>query len=252
MSLFGQTLLLYALVGAGVALALYLRTPTAGRWEQAFRVLTAVLFWPLYVPLLLSGTADGRPAPLLSAAPQDEMAALIGQVETELEAALGSLAGWADEVLARDGKRLRQLPAAWRLQAERVRAMDRLLAVPDNGPAHGNDGIVAPELVGEVRAPGVSERLRLSQEARRQNLERLRGLRQRASDDLVGTLAWVRELLSLLHLARFTGAPPARAEELLAQAAAASQGLAEVFRLEPAAGTGMPLEVGRGQRQGGA
>jgi hypothetical protein len=64
---------------------------------------------------------------------------------------------------------------------------------------------------------------------------------------LLGTLAWVRELLSLLHLARFTGAPPARAEELLAQATAASQGLAEVFRQDPAAGTAMPLEVGKGK-----
>jgi hypothetical protein len=46
--------------------------------------------------------------------------------------------------------------------------------------------------------------------------------------DLIGTLAWVRELVTMIHLAKFSGAPPARAEELVAQIAAAVQGLSEV------------------------
>jgi hypothetical protein len=46
--------------------------------------------------------------------------------------------------------------------------------------------------------------------------------------DLVGTLAWVRELVTMIHLAKFSGAPAARAEELVAQIAAAVQGLSEV------------------------
>src|SRR5438445_13898031 len=36
----------------------------------------------------------------------------------------------------------------------------------------------------------------------RSNIERLRRLRQRAYDDLMGTLAWVRELVSMIHLAK--------------------------------------------------
>jgi len=44
----------------------------------------------------------------------------------------------------------------------------------------------------------------------------------------MGTLAWVRELVSMIHLAKFTGAPAARAEELVAQIAAAVQGLSEL------------------------
>jgi hypothetical protein len=46
--------------------------------------------------------------------------------------------------------------------------------------------------------------------------------------DLVGTLAWVRELVTMIHLARFSGAPAARIEELVAQIAAAVEGLSEV------------------------
>ncbi len=41
----------------------------------------------------------------------------------------------------------------------------------------------------------------------------------------MGTLAWVRELVSMIHLAKFTGAPASRAEELVAQIAAAVEGL---------------------------
>jgi hypothetical protein len=38
----------------------------------------------------------------------------------------------------------------------------------------------------------------------------------------------VRELVSMIHLAKFTGAPASRAEELVAQIAAAVEGLADV------------------------
>ena len=41
----------------------------------------------------------------------------------------------------------------------------------------------------------------------------------------MGSLAWVRELVSMIHLAKFTGAPASRAEELVAQIAAAVEGL---------------------------
>jgi hypothetical protein len=47
-------------------------------------------------------------------------------------------------------------------------------------------------------------------------------------DDLMGTLAWVRELVTMIHLARYTGAPASRAEELVGQIAAAVEGLSEV------------------------
>jgi hypothetical protein len=44
----------------------------------------------------------------------------------------------------------------------------------------------------------------------------------------MGSLAWVRELVSMIHLAKFSGAPAARAEELVAQIAAAVEGLSEL------------------------
>jgi hypothetical protein len=213
MSLFGQTLILYLVIGTGVAGAVYLAESSRrpGRW---FLIVTAVAFWPLYLPLLLAPGRADRGAP--SVAPQDDLAAAIAQADAELDAALGSLDGWAEDVLAREKPRLRDLRTAWLAQAQRIRDMDRLLALPE----------YASETDSEPTA--TDDRLHNSRQARRQNVERLRGLRRRAYDDLTGSLAWVRELVSMIHLARFSGAPAARAEELVAQIAAAVEGLSEL------------------------
>lgn len=220
MSLFNQTLILYVVVGAGVAGAVYLTDRArqgAGRW---FLVATAVLFWPLYLPALLTwGRADAV-IPADAPIPQDELTIAIGQVNAELHAALGSLDGWAEEVLMREQGRLGDLSAAWLAQAKRISAMDRVLAQPEYGGE--NDLETAPGTT------AVGDRVQTFRQARRQNVERLRRLRQRAHDDLVGSLAWVRELVSMIHLAKFSGAPAARTEELVAQIAAAVEGLSEL------------------------
>jgi hypothetical protein len=157
---------------------------------------------------------------------KDEMAGAIAQVEAELEAALGSLDGWAEGVLAREKDRLQELRCAWNAQAEKIREMDLLLTLPE---PDGDD-----QAVGNALTPcpngldPAADRLRHSLLARRQNLERLRRVRHRAAADLMATLAWVRELVSMIHLAKFTGAPASRAEELVAQIAAAVEGLSEL------------------------
>jgi hypothetical protein len=114
-SLLGQTLILYALAGAGVAAAVYLRHGNGSRSQRAFRVATALVFWPLYVPLLLAGENRGSAASPPAEAPTDDLTGAIAQVERELDAALAGLAGWADEALARQGRFVRRLPAAWAL-----------------------------------------------------------------------------------------------------------------------------------------
>jgi hypothetical protein len=224
-----QLLLLHLMVGVGVAVAVYLSSRARRRGERWLQVLAAVVFWPLYLPLLLTRrggemTAAASPSP---APAQDELGRAIAQVDAELEGALQSLGGWAENVLARERDRLHELRRAWTAQAERIREMDRLLGRPEYGAA-APDALTAP--------PGAagSERLRHSQQVIRQNLERLRRVREQAWTDLLGTLAWVRELVSMIHLAKFTGAPAARAEELVAQIAAAVEGLSAVtWQQEP-------------------
>jgi hypothetical protein len=214
MSLFGQTLVLYLVIGVGVAAAVHL----AGGPSRWFRVVTAIPFWPLYLPVLLTPSRAlemDRSVP--PPAPHDDLAAAIARVDNELAAALGSLDGWAEDVLARERGRIRDLRSAWLAQAQRIRDMDRLLLLPEHAD-EADDGL----------SDIPDDRLRNSRAARRQNVERLRGLRLRAADDLARSLAWVRELVSMIHLAKFSGAPAARAEELVAQIAAAVEGLSEM------------------------
>jgi hypothetical protein len=205
-----ETLIFYLLIGLGVAAAVWLTAhPAAQRW---FPAVTAVLFWPLYVPVLLSRPADGTRRPVHPQRPADSLAAMIVLVETELDAALASLDGWAEEALARENARIVELKAAWALQAARIREMDRLLV---------QCGAAAGEMAA-IEWPSHSE------QARRENLDRLSQLRGRAYQELTSTLAAVRELATLIHLAKFSGAPAARAGELVAQIAAAIEGISEV------------------------
>ena len=211
----GTTVVLYLLIGIGVAVAVAARGGRS-RGELVFRALVALPFWPLFVPLLLSG-GDAAPetAAAVKATPQDELSAAIEQADAELETALGSLDGWAEHVLSRERGRIEELRTAWKAQAERVREMDRLLSRPDAELLSSPSGEATP----------AAERLRQIEEARQQNRERLRQLRAQAYTDLLGNLARVRDLASLIHLAKFSGAPAARAEELVASIAAAVEGV---------------------------
>jgi hypothetical protein len=181
---------------------------------------------------LATSRAESRPIAAI-----DSLARAIEQVESELDAALGSLDGWAEEALADEGRRLQELRSAWRSQAERIRQIDALLA--DSSGA--NDYPLTPAA---TSSPATDRRLR-SDHARAANIRRLHELRKRLLDDLLGTLAWVRELVTMIHLAKFSGAPASRADELVSQIAAAVEGLSEASswtEAESAHESG-PLEV---------
>jgi hypothetical protein len=220
-----ETILFYLLFGVAVAAAVAIGRDERGQTECIFRVATALFFWPLYVPLLLDRPARPQSGPPLQKHPDeppDQLDVAIAQVEAELETALDSLDGWAENVLSREQDRFAELRSAWRVQAERIRELDRLLAVQNTARTPSGD-----ESASEIHSTGAL-RCRQSEQARRENLDRLHGVRQQLHDDLLGTLAWVRELVSMIHLAKFTGAPASRAEELVSQIATAIQGLSEV------------------------
>jgi hypothetical protein len=210
MNLLGPTLVLYLLVGIGVAVALYLTDSPRPPGERLLRLSTALPFWPFYLPILLARPAVGATA-------EDELARTIAVVEGELDTALSSLEGWVEGTEGQR-RRIEELCAAWRAQRERIREMDRLLARPEYTCSD------------EESSPSAGPRVRQSLTARRQNLERLRQIRQRTETDLLTSLAWVRELASRIHLARFTDAPAERVGELIAQIAAGVEELSSLPR----------------------
>jgi hypothetical protein len=218
--LLAETAIFYLLLGGAVAAAVYIRGRTDDPIGTGLQLAAACLFWPLFVPMLLSPSVADLAASSKSTekadVQNDGLAAAISQVETELDAALEGLDGWAEDVLNSEQHRLEELRAAWKAQADRIRRIDQLLAEPS----------ARADSLAEVSAEVASARQ--SEKTRQDNIRQLSNLRKRMHADLVGTLAWVRELVTMIHLAKFSGAPAARAEELVAQIAAAVQGLSEV------------------------
>jgi hypothetical protein len=217
-----HSFIFYALLGIGVATANYLGHDGPIGWRISSSLLSFA-FWPLYLPIILRTNAERRVARETRAgrAADGAFASAIEQVEGELALALASLEGWAGGVLAGEGRRIEELKRAWRAQSCRISEMDEILR---NEALAAND-LTEPALIG-------SERAKFSEEARRKNLERLQRARGRACEDLAGTLASVRELVSRIHLARFTGAPASRAQQLVAQVAASVEGLSAAVEAE--------------------
>jgi hypothetical protein len=141
-----------------------------------------------------------------------------------LDDALASLSGWAEHALAAEEERIAELRHALAAQAARIREMDQLLARAEPTDLEPSSTLEAE--VGEVG--DAVERWNKSRQARSQNISRLAHARRQAHADLMATLAWIRELVSMIHLAKFTGAPASRAEELVAQIAAAVEGVSAV------------------------
>jgi hypothetical protein len=218
--LLAETALFYLVFGACGAVAVYVRGEAQASVASGVQAVGACLFWPLFLPLLLSraeATAIERSiGQQAENSRQDSLDAAIAQVEAELDAALGGLDGWAEDVLNSERQRLEELRSAWKAQAERIRQIDRLLAAP----------VTSADPLADAAADVA--KARQSEELRRGNIRQLAALRNQMHADLIGTLAWVRELVTMIHLAKFSGAPAARAEELVVQIAAAVQGLSEV------------------------
>jgi hypothetical protein len=224
---YNESLLFYLVVGLAVAVA-YVATR---RTESLVRLVPAIagacLFWPLFLPLLLSlrssEPADSGPL----AIPRDDLAAMIDQVERELDAALASLDGWAENVLRRQPERLGELRAALVSQADRIRQMEALVqreALAERERMNHD----APTTSHAADAELPNERWQRARQARADNMLRLAGICRQSRADLMATLAWIRELVSMIHLAKFTGAPAARAEELVAQIATAIESVSSL------------------------
>ena len=56
---FSVTIIFYLLIGLGVATAVFVADSRRGGGDSAFRAATALFFWPLYLPILLSGPRPG-------------------------------------------------------------------------------------------------------------------------------------------------------------------------------------------------
>lgn len=234
---FSTTIVFYLLIGAATAVALFVSERRSS--GQCIQAAMAVFFWPILLPMLLS--SPGREEETLASRTEknspdrpgtDAMATAIAQVESELDAALQSLDGWSEGMLTREAERICELKSAWGAQAKRIRELDALLTQPGFSVESSESSTAGVE--GDSEATSIKDdRIEAAEKTRQANIRRLREMRRQMHSDLMGTLAWVRELVTMIHLARYGGAPASRAEELVAQIAAAVEGLSEVTAWSP-------------------
>jgi len=212
------TAIFYVVMGIVVAVAVLIATDRVAASERWFFAITALLYWPLYLPLLLSkrGQVLMSEKSTSVAKTDDEMTRLIEQVEAEVRAAMQSVVVDASIEHQTPEADISRLSRAWRTQAGRIRELDELLNRPD---------FKVPLLSAAERH--ADERVAHCEAVRQENLNQLREVRQHLYQDLTTSLAWVRELVTMLQLARFTGAPAERVDELIDQIESAADGVCE-------------------------
>ena len=213
MTLLDSTLFIYFLIGAGVAIAVYVSDLARTLAERSFQTAASLVFWPLFLPLLLQKGLAHRPAPASALAQPDELSKAIAQVAAELDEALRSSCS-RDEMAELASGRLDELPLHWQTQAERIREMDRLLAQPEYTVP--NDAIQA-ERPAVRDGAHCHDRLGAGSNGMAAIADRLRKVRDEAQANLMESLARVRQLAALLQLARFTGEPARESTDLLRQ-----------------------------------
>ena len=126
----GQLLILHLMAGAGVAGAVYLATGQQASSLRWFQVVTALVFWPMYLPLLLQRKAKITEQPATALLGRD-LDRTIAQVDEELGAALKNLEGKFGNALSREKAQLHELRGTWAEQARRIREIDQLLSQPE-------------------------------------------------------------------------------------------------------------------------
>ena len=212
----GITSVFYGLIGLSVAVALWLSEARATRAERLFRVTTSLFFWPIFLPLLLrpKSTKPSETVPSASHTETlDELVARMDRVERELDLALTSLNGQSENLSSDEQARISELRLAWRAPVDRLRELDALLAQP-----------TFAETTTSARDEASGDSLFRSEQSRKQNLVQLRDIREHMHHEVLSSLAHVREFVTRIHLAKFSGASTASAKEMVEQLAAAVTG----------------------------
>ncbi len=224
-----QTGIFYLLVGLVVGAAGYLREEEGRALSRALRVLLTACFWPLYLPLLLSGSRGATPnvaaAGTTGARAVDRLDPRVQRAEETLLSGLASLGGFAAGVMQPEVVRIRTLSASLHGLSARLREMDRLLASPEFDAGAARTLLVElstrrPEARdSDARVGSVQTRLR--------NIERLQSLRDHTAELLERALLKLEELGSAVLLLRFAENPEREVAGLVRDLAASVDGLSE-------------------------
>lgn len=217
------TLLIYGILGLVVAAAMALREERLGALRILFLFTAGVVFWPLFAPSILGGSAATAEA---GGVPGDApIGPRIQAGEQQILAALAKVRGVAEGALAPEAARVRDLAASLATMATRLAEIDDTLRAPELD-ARALEARLA-ELVAHGRGP--EDARVLSMKARLGNVERLRALRARTHDDLERALLKMEEITSRMLLLKFAGRPESEVAALIGEIEGGVDGVAEAM-----------------------
>ncbi|HVO30326.1 MAG TPA: hypothetical protein VMV18_06305 [bacterium] len=170
---------LYALIGAGLAVAVVMRGHSAG--EGA--ILLAL--WPLYGPFLVFADAPAGPG--------------AASGEAAFAAAMRRAAGTPLAALLPEPRAARALARRLRLAETRVAEIDALLRRPEFDEAD------ARARFEELRARGDADRAAVTADHRVRNIARLRALRARFARELDEVRELIAQLTTQAEVVRLSG-----------------------------------------------
>ncbi|MCC6874697.1 MAG: hypothetical protein IT378_10370 [Sandaracinaceae bacterium] len=201
-------LALYGVVGAGCAVVVYRRTSGAPS-RRAASAAAALVVWPLWAPIVLLPDAPKPPPPRVQS------------LEAELRRAVDAAAGSPFEILlsADAADRIRD---EVRAATAKIAELEAVLAQP------GFDLAQAEERVAALVARGNPRALRTAV-LHRDNVSRIRALRDRHARALEELTELVGALRSQLVLARYAGSSPEGVGGIVTELWARVEGLGEAL-----------------------
>lgn len=203
-----ETAIVYAVLGAVVAAALWLQPHNRPRpWS----LLLYILCWPLFAPVLFS--AEGR-AEQRAGEPTQARSSFrdrIAHAEQLLDAKLAQLTGAAGATLHHETGRIRQLQAALNAMATRLADMDAVLTTPEFDEASARTRLEQRS----ASATSANDPSVASLAARLASIQELKQLRERHLVELERALYRIEEMSSRLAVLRFTEGDSRGADALI-------------------------------------
>jgi TolA-binding protein len=216
-----ETLLIYAVLGISVAIAVRRIEPDT----SMFDMLTHALFWPFFAPTLFA--PPGTPASPEADAPQSpELTPTanhpdIRETERSLLETLSRLDGLAEDVLAPDLERIHDLFDSLDRMQTRLDEMNEML---------DSDEFDEQQARGELertRSGEACEARRESAERRLRHIHRLQEMRRNLERNLQTALGKVDEITTQIALLRFADHPDRKVSKLIEDIAATVDGVSE-------------------------
>lgn len=187
------TLLMYSLIGLAVAIATVLQDSAASS-RRALSFTGALLFWPLFAPLLFRGP---RTVPIAR-----QTSGTRRELDQQLARALLKLQGVSSGLLAPEIERVRGLSSQLTGMIRRLEEMDRLLSSPEF------DRKEAEQRLAELTSRAQKDDPRIeSLEARLRNIDRLHAMRARTHAELERALLMIEDLAARAVLLELAGRP---------------------------------------------